>query len=398
MNKYLILMIAGCMMLCYSCSEENNREPVTSDSAIPDKVSNVRIEPLPGAVQLTYDVPEGQSLSYVKAECLINGVLRQAKASSFINKLTIEGFADTSVYMVNLYSVNRSEKASEPVTIPVKPKQPNFQEVFKNIEMVEDWGGATVVFDNPNEADLAITMIYIEDDGFWNAGETFYTKRREGQFSLRNLDPKETRFGVFIRDRWNNATDTLVKDLTPRFEMQLDHLKFKLVNMPGTATWNTSVSSLFPEAAWDGNLTKLNDLNPLHITVADGNWPHWFTMDLGVEQVQLSRFKIWQRGAQFAYADRSVRKFEIWGSMNPNLDGSWDPSWTLLMDAEIIKPSGLPLGQTNDEDELTRLEGHEFSFPLDIPKVKYIRFVCTETWGKALSYFMMQIAYWGQPE
>jgi hypothetical protein len=52
---------------------------------------------------------------------LINGVVRQVKASSYVNYLTLEGFADESEYTVYLYSVNRSEKASAPVAVQVKP-------------------------------------------------------------------------------------------------------------------------------------------------------------------------------------------------------------------------------------------------------------------------------------
>ena len=397
MNKYLIVTV--CMMFFYSCSEENNRAPVMSDSTIPGQVSNVRTERLAGAIKLTYDMPDGQSLSYVKAECLINGTMRQVKASSYVNNLTVEGFADSSMYTIHLYSVNRSEKSSDPVTVQAKPLSPNYREVFKNMELVDDWGGASVIFENPNEAELAINLIYVDNTGYWNPGETFYTKMQQGKFSLRGLQPKETIFGVYIRDRWNNATDTLIKILTPRFERQMDHLKFRHIPLPGEATWNRTAGSLFPEAAWDGDFSKIANmaLNPLHITQPDDKWPHWFTLDLGIEKVLLSRFKIWQRGSTaWRFADRNVRKFEIWGCEDaPVSDGSFD-GWTLLMDEEIIKPSGLPLGQTNDDDIQVILDGHDFTFPLDIPYVRYIRFVCKETWGKQLSYFMMQIAFWGQ--
>ncbi|MDR0814647.1 MAG: DUF4959 domain-containing protein, partial [Bacteroidales bacterium] len=99
MKKYLILMTA-CMILCYSCSEENNRVPVSDDTTIPGQVSKIESVSLPGAVKITYQLPEGQNLSYVKAECLINGVVRQVKASSYVNYLTLEGFADESEYTV----------------------------------------------------------------------------------------------------------------------------------------------------------------------------------------------------------------------------------------------------------------------------------------------------------
>ena len=214
MNKYFILIV--CLMFFYSCSEENNNTPVTDDPTVPGQVSNVRVESLPGAVKLTYDLPSSQNLSYVKAECLINGVVREVIASSYTNNLTIEGFADETEYTVNLYSVSRSEKASEPVAVQVKPLAPPFREVFKTLEMKEDWGGVSVYFENPSEDNLAISLIYKDDDGFWGQVETIYTKSMKGPAAVRGLESKETTFGVYIRDRWNNTTDTLVKELIPR--------------------------------------------------------------------------------------------------------------------------------------------------------------------------------------
>ena len=392
MNKYLILI--SCMIFFWSCSEENNRVPVTSDSTIPGRVSNIRVERLPGAVKLIYDMPEGQSLSYVKAECLINGVIREAKASAYINTLTIEGFADTSVYTINLYSVNRSEKASEPVAVEAKPLSPNFREVFKTLQLYEDWGGASVYFENPNEADLAITVIFIDSAGYWNHGETFYTKRLEGVVSTRGYEPRMTQFGVYITDRWNNMTDTIVRSFTPRFEKQLDRLNFREVRLPNDAP--LFGGTYLTPTIWDGRLAG----DPCLVTNADGNWPHWVTFDLGVAQgVLLSRTRMWQRGGSYtnmAYTDRNIKKFELWGCLNPpSTDGSWD-SWTLLMDEEMIKPSGLPLGTTSEEDMEAWRNGHEFTFPLDVPYVRYIRLLVKESWSGIQRFQVDEMMFWGQ--
>jgi len=387
--RYFIPIIA-CVLFFNACKEENNRVPEIDDPVIPGPVSNIQVERLAGALKFTYDIPPGQSLSYVRAECLINGVLRQVKASSYVNSLTINGFADTSVYTVNFYSVNRSEKASDPVAIQAKPLSPNFQEVFKTMELMEDWGGATASFENPNEADLAIVFNYVDSIGFWNQGETFYTKMPKGSVTTRGFAPRQTTFGVYVRDRWNNATDTLFKTLTPRFEKMLDRLQFKELRLPGDATLygGTYVTS----AIWDGRLAG----DPCLVTNADGQWPHWVNFDLGVEKVLLSRFTMWQRGGQYtsmAYSDRNIKRFEIWGSMNPTAE--WD-SWTLLLDGEMIKPSGLPLGSNSEEDMEAWRNGHEFTFPLDIPYVKYIRLLVKETWSGLERFQVDEVEFWGQ--
>lgn len=393
MNKYFILIV--CMMFFYSCSEEDNNRPVSDDPTIPDQISNVRAESLPGAVKLTYDLPSSQNLSYVKAECLINGRVREVIASSYTNNLTIEGFADETEYTVNLYSVSRSEKASEPVAVQVKPLAPLFREVFKTLEMKEDWGGIAVYFENPREANIAISVIYKDDDGFWAPRETFYTKSNLGPVAARGLESVKKTFGVYIRDRWNNTTDTLVKDLTPKFERQLDLNKFKAVQLPGDAKHSGSNAM---DRMFDGNIAKQsNAASRCFLSAADGQWPHWITFDLGVEKgALLSRCKIWQRGMlNREYGDRNPRKFEIWGSMNPNLDGSWDDSWKLLIDGEIIKPSGLPLGQFSDEDTQAYFDGHEFTFPLDMPYVRYIRLKVKETWIGGSTFILNQMWFWG---
>ena len=390
MDKYLILSLFSCMMFFYSCSEENNRTPVTSDSTVPGQVSNVHVERLPGAVKLTYDMPDGQNLSYVKAECLINGVVRQVKASSYVNHLTIDGFADSSVYTINLYSVNRSEKASEPVEIQAQPFMPPFREVFQNIRLYSAFGGAAINFENPHEADLAITIINIDSTGFWNSGETFYTKRQQGSFAVRGFDPVETRFGVYIRDRWNNYSDTLIMDLTPKFEEQLDRRNFRAVYLPSDSPSGFGWEIPF---LWDGRLDE-----PGFHTLPDGTWPQWFTFDLGAEGgAVLSRCRFWQRQVN-AYGANNPRKLEIWGSMNPNPDGSWDDSWTLLAECEAIKPSGGdgPLGPVTAEDQQAILDGDEFLFPDDIPPVRYLRIKVTLIWlaGNGCIHFV-EMAYWG---
>jgi hypothetical protein len=239
-------------------------------------------------------------------------------------------------------------------------------------------------------------LTYIDSTGFWNTGETFYTKQTAGQFSLRGFPPVETTFGVYLRDRWGNTSDTLVRDLTPRFEKQLDKSKFAGMSLPGDAP----ITPTYGWVCWWNNHLG-GEANQAFATLNNGQWPHVVTFDMSVpEGALLSRMKLWQRlGGSFrpvAYNDRSVRKFEIWGSMNPNLDGSW-ASWTLLLDGEIIKPSGLPIGTNSDEDMEAYDKGNDVDFPLDIPYVRYIRFICKETWGKMTTIFISsEMSMWGQ--
>lgn len=394
MKTYTYLIFFIFIWLITACQEENERYPFSSDTTVPNPISDIKVESLPGAVKLTYRIPDDNIISYVKAECMINGTLRETKATSYQNTLTISGFPNTRAYSINVYTVSRNEIYSEAKTIQVEPLTPPFQEVYETLDLFRDFGGATVSFENPNEADLAISLIYIDSLGFWDIAETYYTKRKAGNISARGFDPVETKFGVYIRDRWNNMTDTLVKDLVPIFEKQLDRTKFKEVHLPGDqeAAWGWTMPNI-----WDGVI--VNNINPdkpgFHTAPGRG-WPHWFTFDLGVE-AKLSRYRFWQRGASpyTSYNDRNIKKFEIWGSLNPSVSGEFDESWTLLLEGEVIKPSGLPLGELSDEDIAEIVNGNEFIFPPNAPITRYIRIKVLETWTGADSFYIMQVAFWG---
>ena len=122
--------------------------------------------------------------------------------------------------------------------------------------------------------------------------------------------------------------------------------------------------------------------------------PMWITFDLGVT-AQLSRIGLWQRPNEWIYLQNNVRKFEIWGSINPASDGSWD-SWTKIVEHTVIKPSGLPVGQTTQDDKDAAVAGEQMTVPLDAPRVRYIRVKILRTWtdgGYAANIQLMK--FWG---
>ncbi len=388
--NYFIPLITVYLLFLWACNDDE-RMPLIADSTIPAQVSNIQVERLPGAVKLTYDLPDDQVLSYIQAECVINGILRQVKSSTYLNNLIIQGFSDTINHQVKIYSVSRSEKISEPVTIDVKPLSPPFQDVFKSLSLFADFGGASVSFENPQEADLAITLMYIDSTGYWTTGETSYTKKLKGTVSQRNLDTIPTTFGVYLRDRWNNMTDTIISELTPMYEEKLDRNKFRQWNLPGDEP--SAFGWTLPKL-WDGSTAETFGFHTNGTT-----WPQWVTIDLGVT-AKLSRVRTWQRrdyGLEFA--DRNVKRMEIWGSLDPNPDGSWDDSWTYLTTTESVKPSGLPSGQLSDEDRQLTIDGEEFMFPTGIPATRYIRLKILDTWSGAKNqWFLMEVALWGAEE
>jgi hypothetical protein len=90
-----------------------------------------------------------------------------------------------------------------------------------------------------------------------------------------------------------------------------------------------------------------------------------------------------------------MKTFEIWGSMNPSPDGSWE-SWTRLLEGEVIKPSGLPAGELSDEDRQKCAEGWDFSFPIENPPVRYIRIKCLSVFIPMYAFAISEVTFWGQ--
>ncbi|MDR1666340.1 MAG: DUF4959 domain-containing protein [Bacteroidales bacterium] len=385
-----LLCIAAVVFLAGACQEEE-RKPLDNNPAIPEQVENPRWEGLPGAVKLTYDLPNDPNFLYAKAECVMkNGQVREAKASAYFNRLILEGFADTALYTVNIYSVSRSEVYSEPVVIrDVRPKNPYYLEVFKTLDMFADFGGATVSFFNADSVDLAINIAYIDSTGFWTEGETLYTNRKTGYVSQRGIDTLATVFGVVVRDRWNNVSDTLKQILKPLYEEELDKELFREYTLPGDepSAWGWTLPML-----WDGSTAEGHGF---HTENKDTpyKWPQSETIDLGKKYL-FSRFKFWNREAEQYFNTRCPNKLEIWGSNQPAADGSWD-SWTLLMTVQTEKPSGLPDGDYTEQDLQAGKEGFEFSFPKGISTFRYIRLNIYSPPTNVGQFHMMEITLWG---
>lgn len=196
----------------------------------------------------------------------------------------------------------------------------------------------------------------------------------------------------------SNAIDTfyaqkvhILIEETPKTEKPVDPSNFKELTLQGNPAFLNSDYSM--KTIWDN---KFND--PCLITIADGNWPHSVSFDLGYpEGILLTKVRLWQRCYQYpeiAYDSFNIREFEIWGSMDPNPDGSWE-SWTLLLDEEIIKPSGKPLGENSDEDMQEFYDGHTFTFPSGIPHVRYLRIKSKKSWDGRERVALSEIKLWG---
>lgn len=382
-----------------SCSEEVLKPIDDSQAAAPEKVFNVQVENLSGEVKISYSVPKGPSLLYVEAECeMAEGRISRTKSSYYNNSLNIAGFGDSKEYEVKLYSVGRNLKRSEPVIIKVTPLDPPIWNIYESLEVVEDFGGLSIDFKNQTEADVSVVVERLDSTNNWITAETFYTNLKEGKLAVRGLEAKKQPFRIFVNDRWGNQSEVLNVELIPLYEEELNYANFKEHKMPNDPAPFGANRVHF---LWNDNLTGSASGSGGWYRTANGSGvPNQITIDMGVT-AKLSRIKLWQRGSisetNLLYSAGSPRDFEIWGSNNPNPDGTYD-SWTKMMDCELVKPSGQAPGTNSEADLEAAVNGHEFILPLSAPAVRYIRIRVVKTYGVTNYFWMSEINFYGQPK
>ncbi len=410
--KTIISFFFFAILLINGCKKETNK-PIDNIQNATQPITNPVVTNIAGGAVITYTLPNDPNLLYVKAVYERSGKTVTSKSSYFKSSITVEGLGDTTEQNVALFAVSRSEISSEPVNVKVSPLAPAIFDVLASLDIVESFGGMSIKFLNPatsspspNNIVIGILMwdTHLNE---WVDVDAYYTGLENGVFSVRGLESVEKKFGFFVRDTWGNRTDTIEKTLTPIYEEELDVSKIKYakgkfpvpqkVPLPttGDPVLEPGNLSSWPfDKLFDGGIGNsgfhTNERNPV---------PIWIPIDLGVT-AQLSRYKIWQRmhdnNSTYFYSHGNPHEWEIWGTNTPN-----DPeSWVLLDHRIMTKPSGLPVGQVNNDDvEIARL-GHEYEFPLGTPEVRYIAWKHIDSWasieGSTGFLHMSEMKLWGQ--
>lgn len=394
--KHIYLLF--CLLILFSCKDNFEHEPIGGKGDItPDPVKNARVlKNTPGGAILAYDLPENVDIQYVKAEfSTSSGEIRNVKTSAYLDTLVINGLGDTSPRTVKLYTVNRKESVSSPVEVTINPLIPPIENIRNSLEFLVDFGGFLLRFkDNDTKEEVSVYVLkQTEDQEELIEHQILYTAQQSGILTVRGLPPVENKFGIYVRDRWDNVSDTLFFSLTPWREDYLDKKLFKTISVAGDVGWNFyngNPQRFFDDVIGNGNYAH---------TAFPVEFPHRYTLDLGVE-VKLSRFLLWQRpGADVLYQHGAPKYYRVYGRMtDPGVGNISNPldGWTLLMECHSFKPSGLPLGQNSSEDQAYSAAGEEFNFPRDINTVRYVRFEMLESWSGMLCSVVSEIAFYGE--
>lgn len=371
----------------WGCKKEGN--PYVDEKApAPAQVTGVKVQSTPGGAIITYKIPTDPNLYYVMARYEIQpNVFREAKSSFYTDTLSLVGFGDSASHPVQVFSVGKNGKQSDPVSVSVTPLEPPVHSVFRTLTLDPTFGGVNVTFQNPTQANLAISVIVdTTGNGTWAPVTTFYSASPDGNFAARGFDSVNKRFAVYIQDHWNNSSDTLYKSIAPYFEEPIPKNKFVCVHLDGD-TWQ-SLPPYKVENLWNGVVNTAED----YFKSSTDVFPQWFTVDMG-EKVTFSRMKMFPI-TQYPYASDWIDKFEIWGSNTADADWS---SWTLLGHFELNRPSGLTGNKYTAEDLDYARAGEDFTFPVGVPAVRYFRLkVLSNIAGGGKFYSGAEISFWGQ--
>lgn len=375
----------------YGCTKDTRFDNIDPKAPAPGQVTDVKVNPSPGGAMLTYKIPSDPNLLYVKAVYEIQpGVFREAKSSMYTDTLRLEGFGDELSHDVKIYSIGKNEKASEPVLVSVTPNTPPVKTVFANTILTTTFGGVNIAYTNPDMANISIVvMVDSTGNNTWAPVTTIYTKSLAGNFSARGYKSEEKNFRLYVKDRWNNSSDTLNLLLTPRFETLITKETWRVEVLPTDQTALAGAGYVLTKM-WDGKYLLADSYASANASVL----PQWFTLDLG-KKVLMSRFKAHQAASSHLYTASAFLVFELWGSNSPDTDGGWT-HWDLLGTFHSFKPSGSPMGTVTAEDKnYANFLGEDFEFAVPPPAYQYLRWKTLETYGSSGQVVIAEIDLFG---
>lgn len=389
---FAVLLLAG-----FSCKKEiGAHEPVTKSDAVPGLVKDILVTNGKGKATLSYTVPNDPNLLYVKAVYTIKTGEAEVKASYYSNSLVLEGFGDTLAHDVKVYSVSRSEVASAPTVVKVKPLESPIWDVFRSIKVENAFGGYNLSATNAAKANVAVLVLTknVFREFEVDNNKSIFTNTETIDSKIRGLDTLSYTYGFAVRDRWGNTTDTVYRQVQPFYETLFPKSKFKEFYLPGDAQQVTNGAAL--RYAWDGQYGWPYTSFTLQ-TAAPFSEPHIVTIDMGtLGKVSRVWIRPFPEGTRFYYLS-SLRRFEIWGSANPSLNGALDNTWVKLGTYEVKKPSGLPYGTDDATDQETAAAGFSWEVDINAPKVRYLRIRCLENWAGGTAQSINELSVYGDP-
>lgn len=368
-----IILFTGLLTAC----SEPERVQYGIDKIPPGRISNVEVNNIHGGAIISYTIPDDDDLLYLKViYTLSNGTTKVQKSSAYSSKIAVEGLGLARSQTIQIVCVDMSGNESAPYLIEINPLDAPIYSIIETVQMTEDFGGIKITWDNPLKEAIALTVYTLENKNYVEQ-TTVYSNSTTGKYNIRGFPAEEVTFAVSVKDRWQNLTKTVNGTFVPILEEKLENKKFLRWNPPGipylefNTTWRL-------ENLWDG---KLSD--PSFSLPNTKNLPTTVTFDMG-QAAKLNRVKIYQRHTAFVANDQlfsgaNIKRFKLFGSPHGNVNENIN-TWILLGEFTSIKPSGLPLGQTTNEDISKGLNGEDYIIEILHEPVRYLRLDILDLW------------------
>jgi len=403
--KKIILLLSAAMVIA-ACSSNQNEfgriDQFDNSLPAPQPISEVvRVKQISGGAIIWVKIPDDQNIKGVVATYERGGKTIDTKISRYVDSLEVVGYSDTQTHKVKICTFNADEVRSTAVEVEVNPTAPAIETV-KPVILSAAGGVKIRITGNNDKESLAVCLLRDADltdadkpvgQVKWVEVTTLFTSSDNIVLTRRGIEPQKAIFGVYIRDRWGNLSDTLKTVLTPAVEIKIPKTGFKYANPGDDNCFSMSdESSIYPMTGlWDNSGAS----DKYHfLAIGQCPIPCWLTIDMGVV-AQLSRIATLPRIGYNIWRDAHPRQFEFWGSMNPtgksgSNEHGFDNSWFCLGKFEQFKPSGYnsdgSVGTITQEDVTYFNNGNDFElnadkYPHAFDQLRYLRIVFVNTFA-----------------
>jgi hypothetical protein len=384
------LLISIIFLFC-SC-DEKKRFDINSDDTVPPAAPVIsRYEALNGAVRITYTPPADEDVISVDAQYTreSDGRVFRFSTSYFSNSIYVDGLADTIVYEVELYAVDRAGNRSPKVTYKVKPLESAILKV-KQAMIIK--GGFEAVFakwinELEESVNVFIDYTFTLDGATKSLTKVFTSSIKENRYYITDLTlPPDSPIKIKYRVSDNYGNFTAAVDLPNIFVLK--DVKLPKMDADRNPYWTLPVAETIPLAEFgntvpqvygsfmDGYITRVIDdvidenenLNYMYSNPAASPSSPWsLIIDLN-GYFELSRILTHQRHTKDGGADEAVKRGYYYGQGNVGQYRMyrWDDE-TNVWDTISFHRIELPQGSLSDLEynKLGRAGDMAYMYPDD---------------------------------
>lgn len=397
-NSFFFIILAAALTCLTGC-----QDTAVGDTTPPGQITNVAFTPQYGGGYFTYTVPPDEDFLYTRAEYIIDTGIKVSKTSSvYSDTLFIDGFGQEKEYQVQIFSIDRNNNHSAPVTMQVVPLEPTTLAVLETVHVQP--GFSSLVVDWENEQRKNITIYVNVKVGETEATKIYASNLQKDRFMIDNLSGVPHLVNIFIKDTYDNQTEA--KDfgqITPHVDGPISKNTWSFLRdqllygnrwdydsstnpfeqepyeeFSGTYRKDSMMNAPMShvegriEKFWDNEYDYEPKLNLNYFNTGQVSYPFSYFIDLGRE-IKGSRFKIWQRNAWgMLYGGENVEEWEIWISDDKDpTDGIFD-GWELVGKYRVVQPSNVIEARNEARN------GHEYLFYPENPRFtkpfRYVRY------------------------